>query len=108
MSLYLSHISSLEDLSSEEQAKEIRVCKQRFERPTKGKTITYIKVQHSTDKYNTRCDTYKVTAKVNCVTVKTIIAREYVTKDAVELVTLSSYEESSDNNQESNQVDGQK
>ena len=96
---------SLEQLSSEEQAEEISVCKQRFELRNKGKTIVYIKIQHIPDKYSTRCDTYEVTAKVNSVTVKTIIPREFIAKDAVELVSSSSYEESSDDNQEPNQVD---
>ena len=83
---------SLEELSSEEQAEEIRVCKERFEVPYKGKTIEYIKVVHIPDKYSTRCDTYKVTAKVDSVTVKRIIPREYVAIDAVELVSSSSDE----------------
>ena len=65
---------SIQDLSSEEKKEEIRICKERFERRYKGKAIEYIEVKHIPDQYSTRCDTYKVTARVNSVTVARIIA----------------------------------
>ena len=84
---------------SPEVHEEIDKCKDRFYRMHYNKTITDLKVKRINDEYCSRCDRYQVTAKVNGVPVKQIIPREFVAKDALEAISISSDEDvSSDDN----------
>ena len=97
---------SIEELSSEEKKEEIDLCVIRFKRRKKEQNITEIKVNLVPDQYDPRCDSYEVTGKINGATVRAIIPREYVAKDSVETISLSSCsdEEESSNSSSSGET----